>query len=72
MPITKSVKKRVRQANTRYERNKALSIALKKTIKEFFPSSRVAERLQNRYHVWKEIVNVNKSIAKKLINEKYE
>ena len=43
-----------------------------KTIKEFFPSSRVAERLQNRYHVWKEIVNVNKSIAKKLINEKYE
>ncbi len=39
-----------------------------KTIKEFFPSSRVAEQLQNRYHVWKEIVNVNKSIAKKIIN----
>ncbi len=38
MPITKSVKKRVRQANTRYERNKALSIVLKKTIKEFLDS----------------------------------
>tara|TARA_B100000029_G_scaffold492377_1_gene553599 strand:- start:31486 stop:31740 length:255 start_codon:yes stop_codon:yes gene_type:complete len=38
MPITKSVKKRVRQANVRYERNKVLSLSIKKVIKEFIDS----------------------------------
>ena len=38
MPITKSVKKRVRQANARYERNKILSVTLKKTVKDFLDS----------------------------------
>ena len=43
-----------------------------KTIRECFPSNKLSDHLQNRYQVWKEIVSVNKSIAKKIMDEKYE
>lgn len=43
-----------------------------KTIRECFPSNKLSEQLQNRYRLWKEIVNVNKAIAKKIITEKYD
>ena len=43
-----------------------------KTVRECFPSNKLSNQLQNRYHVWKEIVNVNKPIAKNIMNVKYE
>ena len=43
-----------------------------KTVRECFPSNKLSNQLQNRYHVWKEIVNVNKPIAKNIMNLKYE
>ena len=38
-----------------------------KTIRESFPSKIKSDQLQERYKTWKEIVNVNVSIAKKIM-----
>jgi xylulokinase len=41
-------------------------------LHECLPSNKLSDQLQNRYHVWKEIVSVNKPIAKIIMDEKYE
>ena len=38
-----------------------------KTVRECFPSNKLSDQLQNRYNVWKEIVSVNASISKKIM-----
>ena len=43
-----------------------------KSIHESFPSNKLSDQLQNRYQVWKEIVSVNKPIAKTIMDTKYE
>ena len=43
-----------------------------KTIRECFPTNKISDQLQNRYQVWKEIVSVNKPIAKAIMDKKYE
>ena len=41
-------------------------------VRECFSSNKLSDQLQNRYLVWKEIVSVNKPIAKTIMDEKYE
>ena len=43
-----------------------------KIVRECFPSKIKSDQLQERYQTWKEIVNVNKPIAKDIMNVKYE
>ena len=43
-----------------------------KTMRECFPTNKISDQLQNRYQVWKEIVSVNKPIAKAIMDKKYE
>ena len=43
-----------------------------KIVRECFPSKIKSDQLQERYQTWKEIVNVNESIAKKIMEKKYE
>jgi xylulokinase len=57
-------------ATKKYEKSEVIKNM--KTVRECFPSRKLSEHLQNRYQAWKEIVSVNKSIAKNIMVEKYE
>ena len=52
-------------ATKKYDKNEIIKDI--KVIKESFSSKKLSEKLQYRFKIWKEIVNVNKQIAKKII-----
>ena len=39
-------------------------------VGKYSSSKKLSEKLQNRYQIWKEIVNVNKQIAEKVMSNK--
>ena len=49
MPITKSAKKRVRQVTVRNNRNKAISLNVKNSIKELLESIKKKDKKKSNY-----------------------